>query len=308
MIRVVVRCHCGTGARREERARLFPSPPSQHVTKAVRAFTLVELLVVVSIVALLIAILLPALRRARDGAKRIVCMANLHVFGVGVQTYASEFHGVLPWEGYAEGDRPERHLGEWEDESQWFNAAPQYAGYPTYVEMQKQNDIGRKRLPKEGDRSHFVCPKSVAVAAGREDDLVEDGYFLLWGLNNERRLSRRKTFWSYAYNTELDAGLEDRHVRERVYLNVVGRPAETAVMVERIMRPDECSPPFLTSVGQAAVHWKYFTTRHDDGGFILFLDNHEAFFTRKELNDAPNAPLDYNQPGKIIWNPGGTAN
>lgn len=275
---------------------------------AAPAFSLVELLVVVSIVALLMAILMPALRRARDEAKRVVCMANLHVFGIGVQSYASEYHGVLPWEGYAEGDRPIRHLGEWEDTSQWFNAAPQSAGYPPYVDMQKAHDAGRKRLPKDGDRSFFVCPKSAPAVAGREDDLVEDGYFLLWGLNRERRLDRRKTFWSYAYNTELDAGLEDRHERERVYLNIVGRPAETAVLVERIMRPDECVPRFLTSVGQAAVHWKYFTTRHDDGGFILFLDNHEAYFKRKELTDAPNAPNDYNQPGKIIWNPGGVAN
>ncbi|MCB9866757.1 MAG: type II secretion system protein [Phycisphaerales bacterium] len=138
--------------------------------KAAPAFTLIELLVVVSIIALLIAVLMPTLRRARDHAKRVVCMANLHVFGIGMQSYASESQGVLPWEGYAEGDRPVRHLGAWVDPSQWFNAAPQSAGYPSYVDMQRADREGRKRLPKDGD-CLLRLPEVRAAVAGRETTL-----------------------------------------------------------------------------------------------------------------------------------------
>ncbi len=57
------------------------------------AFTLVELLVVVAIIALLIAILLPALGRARDVAKMTVCMSTMKQIMLGNITYASEQEG-----------------------------------------------------------------------------------------------------------------------------------------------------------------------------------------------------------------------
>jgi len=272
-------------------------------------FTLVEILAVSAILALVVAVLLPSLARARDSVRRMACMTNLYTLGVGVQCYQAEFRGILPWEGYAEGDRMIRHLGRGEDASQWFNAAPVRVGRPAYCKMQAADLAGGPRLPRNGDKSFFVCPQSAPAAAGPKDDLVVDGYFMLWGLNvTATALDRRKTFWSYGYNTELDAGYEDRHEDKRVCLADIKRISEVPILVEKLMRPDEYNPPFPTAVGQAAVSWKEFTTRHNGGGFILFLDNHVRFFTRKELLAAPNAPLDFNQPGKVIWNPGGVAN
>ena len=55
-----------------------------------KAFTLVELLVVISIIAMLMAILLPSLGRAREQAERTVCMANLRSIGQGLHTYAND--------------------------------------------------------------------------------------------------------------------------------------------------------------------------------------------------------------------------
>ncbi len=67
----------------------------RNVTRS-RAFTLVELLVVVSIIALLISILLPSLTKAREQARTVKCMANQHSQGLAILTYASEYQGVLP--------------------------------------------------------------------------------------------------------------------------------------------------------------------------------------------------------------------
>ncbi len=59
------------------------------------AFTLVELLVVIGIIALLVAMLLPALNKARAAARNVQCMSNLRQIGVGFATYAAVFPGYV---------------------------------------------------------------------------------------------------------------------------------------------------------------------------------------------------------------------
>jgi len=60
------------------------------------AFTLVELLVVISIIALLIALLLPALQQARKQALITVCMGNHRQMGIAFGQYGNEFKDLLP--------------------------------------------------------------------------------------------------------------------------------------------------------------------------------------------------------------------
>jgi prepilin-type processing-associated H-X9-DG protein len=68
------------------------------------AFTLVELLVVIGIIAVLIAILLPTLSRAREQAKGVQCLSNLRQVGTAVTMFTSEHQGFLPKAWF--NDRP----------------------------------------------------------------------------------------------------------------------------------------------------------------------------------------------------------
>lgn len=60
-------------------------------------FSLIELLVVISIIALLVALLLPALSAARDASRQSVCLSNVRQIGVGLAAYTEDHKSVLPW-------------------------------------------------------------------------------------------------------------------------------------------------------------------------------------------------------------------
>lgn len=64
--------------------------------KKTEGFTLVELLVVISIIALLIAILLPLLQANRERARRIACASGLRQIGLGLIVYASNYNDRIP--------------------------------------------------------------------------------------------------------------------------------------------------------------------------------------------------------------------
>lgn len=64
-----------------------------------RAFTLIELLVVIAIIALLLAILMPSLRRARDQAKGVTCRNNLKQIGLAFILYTEDNEGKFPRNG-----------------------------------------------------------------------------------------------------------------------------------------------------------------------------------------------------------------
>jgi len=70
---------------------------SRHNRHPATAFTLIEVLVVISIISLLVAILLPALRKAKSAARQAVCMSNLRQNGVAIRSYADEFRSWLPF-------------------------------------------------------------------------------------------------------------------------------------------------------------------------------------------------------------------
>jgi prepilin-type N-terminal cleavage/methylation domain-containing protein/prepilin-type processing-associated H-X9-DG protein len=73
------------------------SMPHAHTGRRAPGFTLVELLVVIGIIAVLLAILLPAMNRAREQARSVACASNLRQLGMAMVMYTNENKGRFPF-------------------------------------------------------------------------------------------------------------------------------------------------------------------------------------------------------------------
>ncbi len=92
-----------------------------------KGFTLIELLVVIAIIAVLMAILMPALKRAKMQVRGILCRANLNQYGLAARMYLDDNDGGFPYSFtwlYKDGGRGH----SWHDPERNLNAHPELGG------------------------------------------------------------------------------------------------------------------------------------------------------------------------------------
>ncbi len=225
-----------------------------------RAFTLVELLVVIGIIALLIAILLPALRKARLAAQEAACMSNLRQFGVGFQVYADANKGLLPQDGPdGKNTTPGSLIGKQgpldttsrvtgvDDPSLWYNAVPRAVRKQAYYDQIVAHVQGREPLPSYGDSSIFVCPTAGQTGShftiGGSSEATPDGrYFSLYGKDATLYPAANHLypfFQSYVLNSMIFTTGNDGTDRFTWKLSQLRPTSSCILMVEKLLNPGE---------------------------------------------------------------------
>jgi prepilin-type processing-associated H-X9-DG protein/prepilin-type N-terminal cleavage/methylation domain-containing protein len=136
-------------------------------------FTLVELMAVIGIVAVLLAILVPAVSVARAAAGQAQCASNLRQWAIAVNAYAEQNGNWLPRRG--QGKMPTQQLNWYDD---WFNELPPFLAQKTY-----QTLVQGGKMPQTTDNSIWICP---------EFSGAPNGYGNLFGYSMNMALSVRE--------------------------------------------------------------------------------------------------------------------
>jgi prepilin-type N-terminal cleavage/methylation domain-containing protein len=138
--------------------------PLSRSSRLRHAFTLVELLVVIAIIAILAAMLLPAMARAKEKARSTQCVGNLRQWGLAFQMYAADSGDFLPRRG--QGVQVLAQINRPDD---WFNALPVYFSLSPFQQMVSNNATPAAHAP-----SVFICPTAENPGGT---------YFLPYGMN-----------------------------------------------------------------------------------------------------------------------------
>jgi len=180
-------------------------------TRSCHGFTLIELLVVIATIAVLLAILMPALRRAKALAKGVVCRGNLKQIATGVNMYLDDNEGY-----FYQGINANLNYGGWQGMQGW---APrplnQYLGLPGTLET-------------EGSAKVFCCPADRGGAPGYA---MHEKVFRYLGTSYQTNifLIGQNRCGAFSENTkELDQEISNRLAK--LNRSRVGNPARTLLI------------------------------------------------------------------------------
>ncbi|MFH1716338.1 MAG: prepilin-type N-terminal cleavage/methylation domain-containing protein [Planctomycetota bacterium] len=182
-----------------------------------KAFTLIELLVVIAIIALLLAILMPSLRRARDQAKGVTCRNNLRQIGLAFTLYTEDNEGKFPRNGGiwivkfmpyigGQGDQDEdyREMGVYNCPAypnkeqtldyvinSWKDGATEYIGYTPVTDFRRPASKIFLADNEDGSWRPVIREKS-GLAGGRGEFDVWQPQHLPSGQDGQRRVARSR--------------------------------------------------------------------------------------------------------------------
>lgn len=256
-----------------------------HAGSRRHGFTLVELLVVIAVIAVLVAMLLPGLRKAREAARETVCRGQLHQLGVALENYRSENADWFPF-------------GWWQGS---VTAPYGHACYPTWDWV---------LLPYlENNRKVFRCPA---------DPLLFERTYTYNAQSNERAWGPWRFLppWcndsctpTPCWNKNPTDGTRTAHGLDTFAGTAVERPAETVAISELNTNwvYDYAQPGGVANykLGQLGYWWHSIHSgdltpadNHNGGAIYLMVDAHVE---RKAAAEMPYDAVTRTRQAQTMW-------